>query len=161
MSLATFTTLHVVISLVGLLTGGLVLIGMVKGREYPYMTPLFLITAIATSVTGFMFTATTILPSHIFGMLSLVVLTVAVLACYPFKLAGAWRGTFIVAALFAFYLNAFVGVVQSFLKVAFLTPLAPTQSEPPFLIAQAALLIAFVAFGYLALKRSRIQAPSV
>jgi hypothetical protein len=153
MSLSTFTMVHVVISLVGILSGLIVLYAMLTSRDLMFWTAVFLGTTVLTSVTGFMFPFHQLLPSHIFGGISIVVLAVALYALYARHLAGHWRWIYVAGALFALYLNMFVGVVQSFQKVTFLQPLAPTQSELPFVIAQAGLLAAFVALGYLAITR--------
>ena len=153
MSLSTFTMVHVVISLIGILSGLIVLYAMLTSRDLMFWTAVFLGTTVLTSVTGFMFPSHQLLPSHIFGGISIVVLAVALYALYARHLAGHWRWIYVSGALFALYLNMFVGVVQSFQKVTFLQPLAPTQSELPFVIAQAGLLAAFVALGYLAITR--------
>lgn len=159
MSLATFTLLHVIISLIGIATGLIVLFGMLAGKRLDGWTWLFLATTILTSVTGFFFPFDHLLPSHIVGIISLVVLAVAVLARYAFRLSGAWRWIYVVTAVTALYLNCFVGVVQAFLKIPALTPLAPTQSEPPFQIAQGALLVVFVVLGIVAVIRFRPAPP--
>ena len=153
LSLSTFTMVHVVISLIGILSGLIVLYAMLTSRDLMFWTAVFLGTTVLTSVTGFMFPFHQLLPSHIFGGISIVVLAVALYALYARHLAGHWRWIYVSGALFALYLNMFVGVVQSFQKVTFLQPLAPTQSELPFVIAQAGLLAAFVALGYLAVTR--------
>ena len=153
MSLSTFTMVHVVISLIGILSGLIVLYAMLTSRDLMFWTAVFLGTTVLTSVTGFMFPFHQLLPSHIFGGISIVVLAVALYALYARHLAGHWRWIYVSGALLALYLNIFVGVVQSFQKVTFLQPLAPTQSELPFVIAQAGLLAAFVALGYLAITR--------
>ena len=153
MSLPTFTLFHVIISLVGIATGLVVVFGMLSAKRLPRWTAVFLITTIATSVTGFMFPATKLLPSHIVGIISLVVLAIALLAIYVRHLAGAWRAIYVVTAVIALYLNVFVAVVQSFLKVPALHALAPTGTETPFKIAQALVLVIFIAIGWLAVRR--------
>lgn len=152
MSLATFTLVHVVISLVGIATGFVVVYGMLKSDRLSTWTAIFLATTVLTSVTGFFFPFEKLLPSHIFGIISLVVLVPTLVALYAFHLAGRWRWVYVVGALVALYLNTFVGVVQTFLKIAPITALAPTQSEPPFLIAQLLLLAIFVGLGVLAVR---------
>jgi hypothetical protein len=114
---------------------------------------------VLTSVTGFLFHSTSFGPPQVVGVLSLVVLAAAIPALYVFHLAGIWRVVYIVGATIALYFNAFVGVVQAFQKLPFLQPLAPTQSEPPFLVAQIAVLAIFIVLGFLALKRFHPQAP--
>ena len=150
MSLPVFTAVHVAISLLGLLTGIVVVAQMLRRREAPRWTLAFLVTTVLTSATGFLFPVDTLLPSHIVGIISLAVLLAENVAYYVFKGEGHWRWVYVVSALTAFYLNAFVAVVQAFLKVPVLNTLAPTGSEPPFAIAHSALLIAFIGVGYLA-----------
>ena len=153
MSTSTFTTLHVVISLIGIVSGAFVLFDMLRNKRADGWTALFLATTVLTSVTGFFFHSTSFGPPHVVGVISLVVLGAAILALYVFRLAGLWRWMYIIGATMALYLNCFVGVVQAFQKLAFLQPLAPTQSEPPFLIAQIAVMVIFVVVGFLALRR--------
>jgi hypothetical protein len=153
MSLASFTTVHVIISLIAIVTGIFVVIAMARGSRTAAWTALFLLTTILTSVTGFLFPLSGLTPAVIFGILSLVTLAIALFALYGRHLAGAWRWIYVVTAVFALYLNMFVLVVQSFQKLSFLQPLAPTQSEPPFAIAQIVVLAAFVVLGWLAVKR--------
>jgi hypothetical protein len=153
MSLSTFTTVHVVISLMGILSGIVVVYAMLGSRDLTFWTALFLGTTVLTSATGFLFPFHQLLPSHIVGGISIVALAVALYALYARSLAGAWRWIYVAGALLALYLNMFVGVVQSFQKVGFLRPLAPTQSELPFIIAQSGLLAAFVVLGYLTVTR--------
>ena len=134
--LSTYTTLHVVISLVAIAAGLVVMAGMLQGKRLPLWTSLFLWTTVLTSVTGFGFPFERFLPSHYFGFISLAVLAIAILAAYSFDFAGPWRWLYVISAVMALYLNVFVLIVQLFLKISFLQPLAPTQSEPPFAIAQ-------------------------
>lgn len=142
--MTTLTFVHVVISLIAIATGFVVAAGLLSNQRYDGWTSTFLITTITTSLTGFILPATQLLPSHIFGFISLAVLPVAVFARYSRRLAGPWRWIYIATAMFALYLNTFVLVVQTFLKVPAANALAPTQSEPPFLIAQLILLALFV-----------------
>jgi hypothetical protein len=144
---------HVAVSLIGIATGFVVLYGLITGRPRGGWTAAFLITTILTSVTGFPLPATQLLPSHIVGIISIVLLAVAVTALYVYHLAGAWRWIYVASAVAALYLNVFVGVVQSFQKLAFLKPLAPTQSEAPFLIAQVVVLSLFIVLGIVAAKK--------
>src|SRR2546428_10252213 len=153
MPLATFTFVHVVLSLVGIGAGFVVLSGLLSGRERDGWTALFLVTTVATSVTGFGFPVDHLLPSHVVGVVSLVVLAVALLARYGRRLRGAWRSIYVVGAALA--LNVFVGVVQAFLKVSALHALAPQQTEPPFLLAQLVVLALFIVLTVLATKRFR------
>ena len=130
----------------------MVLYGLLQGKGLAGWTGLFLATTVATSVTGFGFPVERFLPSHGVGIISLVALAIAILALYAKHLAGAWRRTYVITAVLALYLNCFVAVVQSFEKIE---PLAPTQSEPPFAIAQLAVLGLFVTLGITAAKRFR------
>ncbi len=145
MSISAFTTLHVVLSLVGIASGLVAAAGMLGSKRLYGWTTMFLATTILTSVTGYFFPVDRILPSHIVGAISLVVLAAATIAFYRYRLEGASRGIYVITALIALYLNVFVLAVQGFLKVPALKALAPTQSEPPFLIAQGIVLVAFVA----------------
>ncbi len=155
MSLSTFTLVHVLISLIGIASGIVVLFGMLRSKWMPGWTMLFLVTTVLTSATGFLFPFSKLLPSHIVGIISLVVLAIALLALYVFHLAGAWRWVYVVTAVTALWFNCFVGVVQAFQKVWILHPLAPTGSEPPFAIAQGVLLVVFLVLGFLAVRRFR------
>ena len=158
MSIPTFTTVHTVISLVGIFAGLIVLYGMFSSKRLAAWTAVFLLTTVLASVTGFFFPVDKILPSHIFGVLSLLVLAVTLAALYVYRLAGKWRWLYVASAVFALYLNVFVGVVQSFDKIPFLNALAPTQKDLPFIIAQALVLLLFVYFG---IKAARSFHPAV
>jgi hypothetical protein len=154
-SLTLLLQVHVALSLIGIASGFVVVYGMMTGSPFPGWTALFLATTILTSVTGFPLPPYGFDPPRAIGVLSLVLLAAAVAGLYLFKLAGAWRWIYIVTAIASLYLNTFVAVVQSFQKLAFLQPLAPTQSEPPFVIAQLVVLVAFIALGVLAVRRFR------
>lgn len=153
MSLSTFTTLHVIISLIAIVSGIIVLFGMFASQRMPVMTALFLLTTVLTSVTGFMFPLHGFTPAQGVGILSLIVLAIALAALYAFQLSGAWRWIYAITAIMALYFNCFVLVVQSFQQLAFLAALAPTQSEPPFQIAQGIVLLLFVVGGIAAVRR--------
>jgi len=152
MSLSTFTLVHVIISIIGIVAGLVVLHGMFGSDILPGSTAGFLVTTILTSVTGYFFPFTQILPSHIVGAISLVVLAIAVIGYYVFRLAGAWRGVYAATAIFALYLNVFVLVVQLFLKVPALRALAPTQQSPAFVVTRGVVLIVFAWLGYKAVR---------
>jgi hypothetical protein len=122
LSLSAFTTLHVVISLVAIAAGLVAVFGMLGNKRLPGWTAFFLLTTILTSVTGFMFPFDKLLPSHITGIISLVVLAIALLALYVFHLSGGWRWIYVVTAVAALYFNVFVAVVQAFQKISFLKP---------------------------------------
>jgi len=160
LSLPTFTAVHVLISLVGIVSGFIALVGLVRSSVLRGWTALFLVTTILTSVTGFLFPFTKLLPSHIVGIISLVLLAVAVFALYGQHLRGIWRPAYVVTALLSLYLNVFVLIVQLFLKVAALKALAPTQSEPPFLAAQGVTLLFFVVIIIVSAIRFRPAAVS-
>jgi hypothetical protein len=141
------------LSLIGIVSGIVVALAMLAANRLPVFTAIFLATTVATSVTGFMFHFASFGPPEIIGVISLVALAIAILALYSYKLAGSWRWIYVAAALFALYLNVFVAVVQTFQKVAFFHALAPTQTEPPFAVAQGVVLIAFIALGIAAAKK--------
>lgn len=153
MTTATYTLIHVVISLVGIASGFVVAFGLLGGKRLDGWTALFLVTTVATSVTGFGFPFEHLSPGHKVGIISLIVLAVAIPARYVFHLAGAWRRIYVITAMIALYLNVFVLVVQSFEKVATLKAMAPTQSEPPFLVAQVVVLVLFIVLTIIAAKK--------
>ena len=155
MSTASFTLLHVIISLIGIASGLVVMWGLWNANGLGRWTALYLLTTVLTSATGFLFHSVSFGPPHIVGVISLVVLAVTTMALYVYRLAGPWRWIYIAGAVLALYLNVFVGVVQAFQKLPFLHPLAPTGSEPPFAVAQLLVLGLFVAFGVVAIKRFR------
>jgi hypothetical protein len=153
MPLATYTLVHVIISLIGIGSGLVVLFGMFTAKSLPALTALFLWTTVLTSVTGFGFPVEHLLPSHIIAILSLVVLAICFAARYYTRMAGKWRAIYVVTAVIALYLNCFVLVVQSFQKIGPLHVLAPKGNEPPFAIAEGLVLVLFIVAGILAVKR--------
>jgi len=153
MSIATFTQLHVILSLIGIAAGLVVLIGMLMARRLDGWTALFLATTVVTNVTGFLFHSARFGAPHVIGLLSLALLVLAILARYSYHMAGSWRWVYVVTAVLALYFNVLVGVVQAFQKLSLLQPLAPTGTEPPFVIAQGLVLVAFLVLTVLALKR--------
>ena len=155
MYLSTITFVHVAVSLFAIGAGFVVVHGFLKGRRLDGWNAAFLWTTIATSATGYLFPFEKLLPSHVLGAISLVVLGVAVYARNWQHLTGRWNTTYTVSAIAAFYLNVFVLVVQAFLKVPALKALAPTQTEAPFAVAQLAVLVAYVVVGYFATTRNR------
>jgi hypothetical protein len=157
MSLSAFTTLHVIISLIAIVSGFIVMSGLFGSNRMPGLTALFLLFTILTSVTGFMFPFTELLPSHMIGILSLVLLAIACIAFYGMKLSGAWRWIYVVTAMVSLYLNVFVLVTQSFLKVPALTALAPGNppSGPAFAVAQGIVLVFFILVIVGAVRRFR------
>ena len=151
----TFTLIHVAISLVGIASGLVVLFGMLAARRLDGWTKIFLTTTVATTVTGFLFPFHGFTPAIVTGIISSVVLAVAIYARYGGHLAGLWRKTYVISAAVALYLNVFVLIVQSFQKVPALNALAPKQTEPPFAVTQLLVLVLFIVLGVLAAKRFR------
>jgi len=155
LSLSTYTIIHVIISLIAIVTGFIAVFGMLTGNRMASWTAIFLVTTVLTSVTGFGFPFDHFLPSHAVGAISLVFLAIALFAIYVKHLAGAWRWIYVVSAIVALWFNVFVLIVQSFMKISALKALAPTQSEPPFQIAQGAALVLFVVLTILAVRKFR------
>lgn len=153
--LSTFTLVHVLLSVLGLVAGLVVAGGLVSGARLDGWTAFFLSTTIATSITGYGFPADKLLPSHIVGVISLVALALGVYARYGKKMYGGWRRVYVVTAVTALYLNAFVLMVQLFVKTPALARLAPTQQEAPFVLTQAVILVVFVWIGEKAWRRFR------
>jgi len=160
LDLSTFTFIHTALSLVALASGIIVLIGLLSSRSNDLWTAVYLVTAVATSVTGFGFPFEKFLPSHAVGIVSLILLAAVIVARYVFRLAGAWRWIYAVGIAITVYLDAFVGVVQAFLKFPALNALAPTGSEPPFAFAQGAVLIVFIALAIAAALKFRPAAAA-
>src|ERR1700675_3640767 len=153
--LSALTFAHVVISLIGIVSGLVVTFGLLRSQRMDGLTALFLVTTVAPSGTGFLFPFHKLLPSHILGVISLVLLAFAIAGRYAFHLAGAWRRIYSVTAGLFLWLNVFVLIAQLFMKVPALHALAPTGSEPPFLIAQTVGMIVFIALAVLAAKNFR------
>ena len=154
-NLSLFTKVHVVISLIGIASGLVVMCGLLVGKKLNRWSALFLISTAATSLTGFFFPFHGITPGIIVGIISMVILAVAILARYRRHLAGPWRWIYVVTAMSALYLNVFVLIAQLFQKVPALKALAPTQSEPPFAVAQLVVLALFVVLTIVATFRFR------
>jgi hypothetical protein len=160
LSLSTFVLVHVIISLIGIAVGFVVMFGMLGSNRMPGWTAIFLLFTILTNVTGFFIPPLLfdkLLPSHIIGILSLVLLAIACFALYGQKLSGAWRWVYVLTSLLSLYLNTFVLVIQSFLKVPALHALAPSTppAEPPFLIVQGIVFAFFVIMIIGAIRRFR------
>jgi hypothetical protein len=151
--MSTFTVVHVIISLAGILSGFVVVAEMLATKHHGGWAATFLATTAATSITGFFFPIHGFTPALGLGILSLLVLIVACVALYGRHLAGAWRRTYVISAVLALYFNFFVLIVQAFRRVPALNALAPTQSEPPFAIAQGIALVVFIALGVAAFRR--------
>lgn len=158
--LTMFTLIHVVLSLIGIFTGLVVAGGLAAGKRLDGWTGVFLATTVLTSITGFGFPFVTFLPSHAVGILSLVVLAAVLLARYGKRLAGPWRGVYVVGAVLALYLNAFVLLNQLFRRLPALLVLAPAQKELPFVVTQVVVLALFVWLGRAALKAFRRPAAA-
>ena len=156
MILKIYTLIRVLISLMGILSGFVVIFGLHTANPLNGWTAFFLATTVATSVTGFFFPFQRLMPSHIVGIISLVVLAVAIYARYYGHLEGAWRWIYVVGAVLAQYLNFFILIVQCFQKIPALKALAPTQKEPPFLLTQLLFLILFVVLGAVAVIKFHI-----
>jgi len=157
MSLETFTLLHVIISLIAIVAGLIVMFGMLGANKMPGLTAIFLLFTILTSVTGFLFPFKGLTPAYFIGGLSLVLLALACIALYGMKLSGAWRWIYVVTAMISLYLNVFVLVIQSFLKIPALTALAPGNppSGPVFAVVQGVVLVLLVLFTIGAIRRFR------
>lgn len=157
----SLTFVHVALSLIGIATGLIVFLGFVADADMPFLTAVFLVTTVLTSATGFAFPFSKLLPSHIVGIISLVVLVAALYSLYVARLSGSWRWIYVVAASCALYLNIFVLIVQLFQKVPALHAVAPMQSETPFVAAQGLTLAIFIVLGFLAVRRFHAaRAPS-
>ena len=149
----TFTAFHVLLSLIGIASGLVVLTGLLTANLMKGWTLLFLVTTLATTLTGFLFPFGGFTPALGVGVLSTLILVVTLAARYRFHLTGAWRWIYVVGAVLAQYLNSFVLVVQSFLKIPALHALAPAGTEPPFAAAQGVVLLFYLVTGFLAVKR--------
>jgi len=160
LSLSAFTQFHVTLSLTGIASGLVVVLAMLSSQRLRAVTPVFLLTTVLTSLTGFLFPYHGVTPGIVIGILSMILLLFAYLARYPFKLAGPWRAIYVVTSVMALWFNVFIFIVQSFEKVPALHALAPTQSEPPFKIAQLTTLLLFVVLGIFAVRRFHPQ-PAV
>jgi len=155
---STFTGFHTDLSVIALISGFVVVIGMLASRRLAFWTMLFLATAVLTDVTGYGFKTSGILPSQILGAISLVVLLAAILALYVYGLAGSWRWIYTTSGVATLYFLVFVAITQAFAKVPSLHALAPTQSEPPFAIAQLVALAIFILLGIAAARLFRTKA---
>lgn len=149
------TSVHVALSLVGIGAGFYVMYGLLRHEPLERWTTVFLSTTFLTSVTGFFFPFYQFLPSHGVGVVSLLILPIAVVAHYVYHHRGPWRWLYTVSSVAALYLNMFVLVVQLFLKVPALHALAPTQTEPAFLVAQLLNLGLHVGLGIAVTQRSK------
>lgn len=152
MFMSALTILHTLISLIAIASGAVAVAGLFRSGASRRTTDVFLASAVATSLTGFLFPLNGMTPAVITGLLALGILGVVLLALYLFQLAGAWRWMFTLGMVASLYLLVFVGVAQAFQKIRFLNALAPTQSEAPFMVAQLVTLLMFVVIGALATR---------
>jgi hypothetical protein len=152
----TFTQIHVAISLIAIVAGLVVMVGLLTRNRLDRWTASFLLMTVLTSVTGFFFPFHGLTPAITVGIISMLVLAVAIFARYARKLTRPWRGIYVITAMLALYLNVFVLIVQSFQKLPFLKVLAPTQSEPPFLVTQGVVLVLFAVLSIVAAIRFRV-----
>jgi hypothetical protein len=157
----TFTLIHVLISLAGIVSGFVVVGGMLTGNRLDTWTSVFIGTTVATSSTGFGFPFDHLLPSHIVGVISLVLMAIAIVARYGYRMAGGWRRTYAITAIASLYFNVFVLVVQLFQKLPALKAVAPTQSEPPFAVTQLLVLAAFIYLGIRSVRGFREPTAAV
>lgn len=151
---------HVIISLMAIVAGLIVMSGMLGSNRIPGLTAIFLLFTILTNATGFIIPPLITekqLPSHMIGILSLVLLAIACFALYGQRLSGMWRWIYAVTALVSLYLNVFVLVIQSFLKVPALSAIAPGNppAGPVFAIVQGIVLVFFVVVTIGAVRRFR------
>lgn len=155
MILSIFTLFHVALSLVGILAGFVMVLGLISGKRLETWSATFLWTTVLTSATGFLFPYHGFKPSYVVGLVSLAVLALAIFALYGRKLVGGWRRTYVISSAAALYLNVFVLAAQLFMKVPALRALAPTQTEAPFKVTQLTILVIFLVLGILATTRFR------
>lgn len=156
MSLPVFTAFHTIISLIAIVIGLFIVFGFLTAKRLPTLTAVFLITTVATSATGFLFPFHGFKPSYAVGILSLVMLAIAIVARYVGHINGSWRWIYVVSSVVSLYFNVFVLVAQSFGKIPALKALAPTQTEPPFAIAQIIVMIFFILIGIYSVKKFRL-----
>jgi hypothetical protein len=157
MILQIYTIIHTVISLVAIFTGFVVVFGLLAGKRLDGWTKWFLVTAVATTITGFFFPFHGFTPAIGLGIISLPFLALTIFARYPKHLAGPWRWIYVIGAVICLYFNLFVAVVQTFEKIPTLHAMAPTQTEPPFKVTQLSVLAIFVVFAIAAAIRFRIE----
>jgi len=155
LSIPTFTLLHTVLSLVGIVAGLVVVGGLVTGTRLDRWAAVFVVTTVLANASGFGFPFVKLIASHVVGIVSLVVLAGVIVADYVKHLAGVWRTTYAVGVVLATYLNVFVLVAQLFKRIPVLFLLAPTQSEPPFALTQVLVMALFVWLGVGAVKGFR------
>jgi len=155
LSLAQFTFIHVALSFIGIGSGFFLMFEFLTSRNLRILTALFFLSTIGTSLTGFLFPNKAVTPGIVLGVLSMIVLILALYAQYAKKLVGPWRGTYVISVCVAFYFNFFVLVAQAFAKVPALKQVAPTMASPAFGLAQLVLLFIFVLLTIRAVKKYR------
>lgn len=153
--LADFTILHILISLIALISGVRLTIGFSKGTDPNATRLIFLVSTAANLLTGFLFPFHGVTPAIVIGALNTVILVGTVVASGRRRRSQFWAVTYIVGALALLYFNFLVFIVQSFQKVPFLHAIAPVGNEPPIIILQGLLFVVAIAAGYLCLRRSR------
>jgi hypothetical protein len=153
--LQIYTLIHVMLSLIGIVAGLVVVGGLISGVRLNRWTHIFLVTTLLTSITGFGFPFTALLPSHMTGIVSLIVLVPCFFAFYLKGVAGGWRKIYVITAVMALWLNVFVLLAQLFLRVPALNQLGPTPKDPAFAITQFLGLVLFIVLGRAALKGFR------
>ena len=153
MILQIYTIIHTLISLVAIFTGFVVVFGLLAGKRLDGWTKWFLVTAVATTITGFFFPFHGFTPAIDLGIISLPFLALTIFARYPKYLAGPWRWIYVIGAVICLYFNLFVLVVQAFEKIPALHALAPTQTEAPFKLTQLVVLLVSVLLAIVAAIR--------
>jgi hypothetical protein len=153
----TLLQIHVALSLIGIVSGLIVFFGLLTSKAYVGLTALFLATTILTSATGFPLPPFGFDPPRAVGVISLVLLAVAVAALYAFKLRGVWRWLYVITAIGALWFNVFVLIIQSFAKIPTLHAIAPTLSDPAFVATELVVLAIFIVLGIVSLIRFHPQ----
>jgi hypothetical protein len=157
LGLTTYAWIHTLLSLVAIVAGIVVVKALLDSRMPGGWTALYLVTAIATSATGFGFPFVRLIDSYYLGAASLVVFALVLLARYAFSLAGVWRWVYALGMVLGLWFLVVVLIAQAFKKVPALTAMAPTQAEPPFLVVQ---LVALAILGVVAIAAVRKFRPA-
>ena len=159
LSVPTFTLVHVVITLIAIVSGIIIVFGMIGSHRLPKLTALFWLTTVLTTVTGFMFflsptQAKMLTPAAATGIVATLFFLLGLIALYVKQLFGKWRWIYTLSAVISLYLNVFVLIVQSFGKLKIINPAAPMVGPPfapptdfQFAVAQGAALVIFVMLG--------------
>ena len=144
---------HVVLSLLQIPVGLYLALELCRGRAPAATTLLFFALAALTSLTGFPLPPFGFDPPRAIGILTLLLLAASAFAFYSRGAIGLWRPVFVIGSIAALYLDIFVAIVQAFQKLPAFQRLAPTQSEPPFVILQVAALALCIVIGFYAVRR--------